>query len=306
MKAWTMHQYGDPDVVKLEDVPTPKPGASDVLVRIESAAVNPLDNKLVSGAVRDHFPVKFPYVLGMDVAGTIEAVGHDVSAWKAGDRVFFKCGGGAFAEHVVTPQSALAHLPDAVTFSDAAALTTAGGTAWEAVMEKGGLKSGQKVLIHAGTGGVGHFAVQFAKLAGAHVIATSSAANLQLLRELGADEAIDYKADDFAKKVSDVDLVLDPLGGETQKKSIGVLREGGILVSLVQPPDQKLLAQRKARGLMMGHQSTAARLEKIVGLLADGKIRVLTEATFPFDKVPDALARVATGKSKGKVLVDVA
>ena len=135
---------------------------------------------------------------------------------------------------------------------------------------------------------------------------SSSAANLALLRELGADEAIDYKADDFAKKVADVDLVLDPLGGETQKKSIGVLREGGILVSLVQPPDQKLLAQRTARGLMMGHQSTAARLEKIVGLLADGKIRVLTEATFPFDKVPDALARVATGKARGKVVVDVA
>jgi NADPH:quinone reductase-like Zn-dependent oxidoreductase len=305
MKDWNIQQYGDPDEVKLADLPTPRPGVSEVLIRVESASVNPLDNKLVSGALKSAFPLKFPYVLGTDAAGVIEAVGHDVTLWKAGDRVFAKCDGGAFAEHLVLPEASLARIPDGVSFADAAALPTAAGTAWEALMENAELREGQTVLVHAGSGGVGHFAVQFAKLAGARVIATTSAANLKLVRDLGADEVIDHKADDFAKKVRGVDVVLDPLGGETQKKSFGVLREGGILISLVQPPDRALAEQHKVRAEMMMHKPLAGRLEHIAGLIADGRLRVVTEATFAFAKVPDALARVATGKAKGKVLVDV-
>ena len=306
MKDWNIHQYGDPDVVTLEDLPTPRPGDREVLVRVESASVNPLDNKLVSGAMKSVFPLKFPYVLGTDAAGTVEAVGAGVTTWKAGDRVFAKCDGGAFAEHLVVPEGSLARIPDAVSFADAAALPTAAGTAWEALIEKAELRAGQTVLIHAGSGGVGHFAVQFAKLAGARVVATTSSANRALVRQLGADEVIDHKSEDFATKVRDVDVVLDPLGGEVQKKSLGVLREGGLLISLVQPPDQKLAAQLKVRAELMRHEPLAGRLEHIAGLIADGKLRVVTEATFPFDKVPDALARVASGKAAGKVLVDVA
>ena len=307
MKDWNIHQYGGPGVVMLEDhLPTPRPGEREVLIRVESASVNPLDNKLVSGVLKSVFPLTFPYVLGTDAAGTIEAVGAGVTTWKAGDRVFAKCDGGAFAEHLVVPEASLARIPDAVSFADAAALPTAAGTAWEALMEKAGLRAGQTVLIHAGSGGVGHFAVQIAKLAGARVIATASAPHRALVRELGADEFIDHESEDFASKVRDVDVVLDPLGGEVQRKSFGVMRESGVLISLVQPPDATLAAQHKARAEVMMYKPLASRLEHIAGLIADGKLRVVTEATFPFDKVPDALARVATGKAAGKVLVDVA
>ncbi len=306
MKDWNIKQYGDPDVVTQAEQPTPKPGADQVLVRVESASVNPLDNKLISGAAKDRFPLKFPYVLGTDAAGTVEAVGPGVTLWKAGDRVFAKCDGGAFAEHLVVPADKLARIPDAVSFADAAALPTAAGTAWEALMEKAELREGQTVLIHAGSGGVGHFAVQIAKLAGARVIATTSSANAKLVRELGADEVIDHKTEDFSKKVSNVDVVLDPLGGETQKKSLGVLREGGVLISLVQPPDPALAARHKVRAEVMMYKPLAGRLEHLAGLVADGKLRVVTETTFPFEKVPEALARVAAGKVVGKVLVDVA
>ena len=303
MKSWTIHEYGAPDVVRLEDVPDPEPGADEVLIRVEAASVNPLDNKLISGDSRGKFPVTFPFALGTDGAGTVLRVGASVTRLKAGDRVAAHKLGGAFSALWCVPADAAALLPDGVTFDVAAALPTAAGTAWEALMEKAQLRKGQTVLVHAGSGGVGHFAVQFAKLAGARVIATTGEENRHLVTDLGADDVVDYKAGDFRKQVSDVDVVLDPLGGETQEKSFDVMRPGGILVSLVQAPDEKLAAARGVRALVMVHQATAERLERIAGLVAEGEVRVLVAERFAFDAVPAALAKVKTGHVDGKVVV---
>jgi NADPH:quinone reductase-like Zn-dependent oxidoreductase len=303
MNSWILPAYGAPDIIRRDAVPEPTPGPDDVLIRVEAASVNPLDNKLISGDLKDNFPVKFPYALGTDASGTIVRVGESVRALKAGDRAFVRNAGGAFSDLLCVPAKGVARLPDTVSFADGAALPTVAGTAWEAIMEKGGLRAGQTVLIHAGSGGVGHFAVQFAKLAGAHVVATTSAQNLHLVSDLGADEVLDYQAGDFRAKLSDVDVVLDPMGGVTQTRSFDVMRQGGVLVSLVAPPDEKLAAGRGVRAMLMSYQSDAGRLERIAALVADGKVSVLIDQRYGFARVPDALARVASGRVNGKVVV---
>lgn len=303
MKSWILPDYGAPDVIRRDDVPEPAPGPNDVLIRIEAASVNPLDNKLISGELEDVFPVRLPYALGTDAAGTIERVGDRVQAFKAGDRVIAHVAGGAFSDLLCVPATSVARLPDGVPFADGAALPTAAGSAWEALMEKGGLRARQTVLVHAGSGGVGHFAVQFAKLAGAHVIATTSARNLHLVSDLGADEVIDYQAGDFRAQLGDVDVVLDPMGGETQRRSFDVLRRGGVLVGLTAPPDDALAAARGVRAMLMTYKAQAGRLERIAALVADGKVRVLIDQRFGFARVPEALARVASGHVNGKVVV---
>jgi len=306
MQSWLIRAYGDPaEVARLEDVRDPQAGASDVVLRVEAASVNPFDVKVISGAMKDFLPVDFPLALGHDAAGVIEQVGTHAGDFKLGERVLVNAGGGAFSRKLLAPAASVARLPAEVSMIEGAALPTAAGTAWEALMEAAGLRSGQTVLVHAASGGVGHFAVQIAHLAGARVIATTSAGNRDLVAGLGAEEVVDYRATDFRSVARDVDVVLDTRGGKTQAQSLEVLRRGGVLVSLTQPPDMAAAEARGIRALQLQHKPSPARLEKLAALVAEGRLRVVIDAGFPFAQLPRALERVGDGQARGKVVVEV-
>ena len=304
MKAARIHGYNQPPVI--EDAATPAIGANDVLVRVAAAALNPLDVKIQGGTMHAFFPVEFPYTLGTDLAGTIEQVGSAVTGWSVGDRVVARTDppqGGAVAEFAAVPATHLAKARASIAIEAAAGAPTTAGTADQALFEVADLKAGQTVLIHAGAGGVGSFAVQLARRAGARVIATASGDGIDVARRLGADEVIDYTADRFEDKVSDVDVVLDTIGGETQTRSFGVLRRGGALVSTVQPPDDALAAAHGVKATFVFHQSEAERLGRLLERIGSGELQVLIDRSVPLDQLPDAFAYQASGRAKGKVIV---
>ncbi len=306
MKAARIHGYGA-DLV-MEDIPTPEPGPDQVLVRVKAASLNPLDVKLHSGAMHGFFPLAFPYTLGTDLTGTVERTGASVADWQAGDAVVARLdptSGGAVAEFALLPASYLAAAPKMVSLDDAAGTPTAAGTAWQALFEVGGLKGGQTVLLHAGAGGVGSFAVQLAQAAGARVIATASGSGIEIARRLGASQVIDYAAADFAGKLSDVDLVLDTIGGETQQRSFGVLRTGGLLISTVSPPDEALAKAHGVTASFVFHQSDAGRLGKIIERLDAGSLRVLVDRTVPLTDFADAFLYQASGRARGKIILSL-
>lgn len=305
MKAARIHGYNAAPI--LEDVPTPEIGSTDVLVRVAAASFNPLDVKLQKGAMHAFFPLSFPYTLGTDLAGTIEKVGSDVAGWSQGDEIVARVdptSGGALAEFAVVPASYLVKAPTSVPIEQAAGIGTAGGTAWQALFEVADLKKGQTILVHAGAGGVGSFAIQFARSAGARVIATASGDGIDIARRLGADQVIDYKAENFADKVSDLDVVLDTIGGETQQNSFGVLRAGGILLSVTSPPDEALAKAHDVTGTFFPHMSDASRLAKVVGRIDTGT-KILIDRTVALDTLEEAFARQASGRARGKILLIV-
>ncbi len=304
MKAVRLHEYGAAPV--MDEVPVPDAGPDEVLVRIKAASLNPLDNKLQSGAMHGFFPLVFPSIVGTDLAGTVERAGPGVTRWHAGDKVVARLDptkGGALAEFAVLPASYLAAAPAAVPLEKTAGIPTAAGTAWQALFEVAGLKSWQTILVHAGAGGVGSFAIQLAHAAGARVIATASGAGLEIARRLGADQVIDYKAEDFAAKVSGLDVVLDTIGGETQAKSFGILKAGGALVTTVSPPDEALAKAHGVTATFVFHQSDASRLEKIVERLDAGALKVLVDRTVPLADFADAFAYQASGRARGKIIL---
>ncbi len=304
MKAARIHEYGAAPV--MDEVPVPDAGPDEVLVRIKAASLNPLDNKLQSGAMHGFFPLAFPCVIGTDLAGTVERAGPGVTRWNTGDKVVARLDptkGGALAEFTVLPASYLAAAPATVPLEETAGIPTAAGTAWQALFEVADLKSGQTILVHAGAGGVGSFAIQLAHAAGARVIATASGAGLEIARRLGADQVIDYKAEAFAEKVSGLDVVLDTIGGETQAKSFGILKAGGALVTTVSPPDEALAKAHGVTGTFVFHQSDASRLEKIVDRLNAGALKVLVDRTVPLADFADAFAYQASGRARGKIIL---
>jgi NADPH:quinone reductase-like Zn-dependent oxidoreductase len=318
MKAVRIHQYGEIDTVSLEDVRVPEIGPSEVLVKIEAASVNPLDVKLIRGVLREYFPLTLPYALGTDLSGTIARVGRLAVRWKEGDRVFarlepgtgngneyeYEYGrGGAFAEFAAVPARHVAAAPAKQDLGLSAGLPTAAATAWQALFEVAHLDRGQSVLIHASAGGVGSFAVQLAKYAGARVIATASAENAELVRGLCADEVIDYRKKDFMAGLKNIDVVLDTIGGETQSRSYVVLKPNGALVTIATPPDQQVAAKYGVRALRVGHQSDAVRLALVAGVCDAGALRVVVDSTFALAEPKTALARSASGRSRGKILL---
>jgi len=294
MKAARIHGYGAEPV--MEDVPVPEAGPDQVLVRVKAASLNPLDIKLHSGAMHGFFPLAFPYTLGTDLTGTVERTGPGVTGWQAGDAVVARLdptSGGALAKFALLPATYLSAAPKTVSLDDAAGIPTAAGTAWQALFEVVGLKSGQTVLVHAGAGGVGSFAVQLARAAGARVIATASGTGIDIARRLGADQVMDYRAEDFAGALSDVDVVLDTVGGET-------------LVSTVSPPDVSLATAHGVAATFVFHSSDAARLEKIVERVNAGALTVLLDRTVPLRDFGDAFGYQASGRARGKVVLALA
>lgn len=307
MKAARIAKFGALDVVKVEDAPRPSPGEGELLVRVHASAVNPVDWKIVQGLIPS-LKQSFPYTLGCDVSGTVEALGPKVEGWKTGEEVYAYSNlmrGGAFAEYVVLPASDVARKPKSVDHALAAAIPLAALTAWQALFDTAKLEAGQSVLVHAGAGGVGHFAVQFAKWKGAKVYATASKDKLAFVKELGADVVIDYQAQKFEDVVSNVDVVFDMVGGETQTRSLAVLKKNGFLVSIVGAPPKKELDLRVLRGAGILLKPDAAELKQIAELVDAGKVKPHVSATFPLADAAKALALSKEGHAVGKIAIEV-
>ncbi|MES2127697.1 MAG: NADP-dependent oxidoreductase [Pseudomonadota bacterium] len=332
MKAFFITRYVKADVLTAGDLPMPVLGDDDVMVQVHAAGVNPLDNKIRSGEFKLLLPYKMPLILGNDVAGVVVGVGARVRRFKPGDEVYARPDDariGGFAEFIAIREDALARKPANLSMEEAASLPLVALTAWQALAEKGQLKRGQRVLIHAGSGGVGTVAIQLARYLGATVATTASAGNAAMLKELGADIVIDYKSEDFATRLQDYDLVLDTQGGATLKKSLDVLRPGGKLIGIAGPPDPAFASERGVNGfvslvmrlLSHGIRSAAGRrgasyafhfmtasgaqLDEITRLVEAGHIRPVVERVFPFAQTGQALDYVERGRVKGKVVVKV-
>jgi NADPH:quinone reductase-like Zn-dependent oxidoreductase len=308
MKAVRIHKYGGPEVLKNEKAPRPQPKADEVLIRVHAAGVNPIDWKVREGEMKDFWPHKFPLILGWDVSGVVEEIGPRVSQFKKGDEVYSlpdPTRNGAYADYVVVREAELARKPNSLHHIRAAAVPLAALTAWQALFDTAQLQPGQRVLIHAGTGGVGHFAVQFAKWKGAHVLATASTKNQDLLRELGVDEPIDYTQQRFEDIAQNVDVVLDTRGGETQERSWSVLKKGGNLVSLVQPPSEEKAKELGVRAAFLGAQSNGAQLAKIAKIIDSGKLTPVIDRILPLSEVRRAHELSKSGHTHGKIVLRI-
>ena len=306
MKAVLIHEFGDTDVLRLEEVPLPEVEPSEVLVHIHAAGVNPIDRKLRESGGPELEP---PLILGFDLSGTVEAVGEQVDAFAVGDAVHgqapLRDGYGTYAQYAAVPADALVHKPDGIDHVHAAALPLAGLTAWQALRDHAELAAGERVLIHGGAGGVGHLAVQFARRWEAHVIATGSPDSHELLRELGADEVVDYHDHDPVEAVGQVDVVLDTVGGVVTDRSLLALDAGGRLVSTVDEPDPKLARARGVTATRMTVRSDPDQLREIDRLVERGEVWVVVEDTFPLVEVAHAHRRSAEGHVKGKLVLDL-
>ena len=309
MKAVRVHRYGGPEELVYEDAPRPVAGEGEVLVRVNAAGVNPVDWKTRAGrGVAELWGYRLPVILGWDVSGVVEAVGSGVDRFAVGDEVFgmvrFPMEGAAYAEYVAAPANELVRKPAAIDHVAAAAVPLAALTAWQALFEAGELAAGRTVLIHAAAGGVGHLAVQLAKARGARVIGTASAANQEFVRDLGVDLAVDYRTTRFEEVARDVDVVLESISDEVQERSFGVLRPGGVLVSLG-PVLEAAAAARGVRARAILVRPEAGHLAEIARLIEVGGVRPAVEAVVPLAAARRAHERSERGRTRGKIVLRV-
>jgi NADPH:quinone reductase-like Zn-dependent oxidoreductase len=329
MKAFVVEKYGK-DGLRAAEVPEPGVGEGDVLVKVSAASVNPLDKMVRDGEFKQVLKYRTPFVLGHDVAGVVSRVGSAVGDFQEGDEVYARPRDlriGTFADYVAIDQDDVAPKPDSLTLQEAAAVPLVSLAAWQALVDRAHLKPGQKVLVHAGSGGLGSTVIQLAKYLGATVATTASGHNADLVRSLGADVVVDYKKENFADVLSGYDVVLDSLGGENLQKSLTVLKPGGQAISVTGPPDAgfaKQLGAPKFIGVVMGllsrkvhkqarklgvsysflfMQSNGAQLRELATLYDAGHLRPVIDKTFPFDQTLEALAYVEQGRAIGKVVI---
>jgi NADPH:quinone reductase-like Zn-dependent oxidoreductase len=332
VKAFIVKRYGKKEKLQLAEIAVPVIKENDVLVEIHSAGVNQLDSKIRKGEFKLILPYKVPFTLGHDVAGVVTKLGGSVSKFKVGDEVYARPADhriGTFAEYMSINENDLASKPRNLSMEEAASIPLVGLTAWQALIEKGNLKKGQKVFIQAGSGGVGTFAIQLAKHLGATVATTTSTANIDLVKSLGADIVIDYKKDDFETILKDYDVVLNSQDAKTLEKSLHILKPGGKLISISGPPDVdfakeigsswlvklilKILSSRvkkKAKRLGVSYsflfmRAQGEQLRQITKLVDSGVIKPVMDKVFPFEQTNEALAYVEAGHAKGKVVVKV-
>ncbi|MEU7646008.1 NADP-dependent oxidoreductase [Streptomyces huasconensis] len=313
MRAISQDAAGGPEVLTLVETPRPSPGPGEILVRVHAAGVNPADWKTRARGV---FAVGAtpPFTLGFDVAGVVEEVGAGVTLFRVGDAVYgmprFPHPAGAYAEYVTAPARHFAPRPRGLTHIQAGALPLAALTAWQALVDTADVRDGQRVLVHAAAGGVGHLAVQIAKARGAYVIGTAGIAKHGLLRSLGVDEVIDYRTEDFVETLRDaaVDVVVDPLGGPSPARSLRTLRPGGTLVSLLPPDDAFPAREAEAAGVravFMLVEPDHAGLREITSLVEDGRLRVIADEVFPLEEAARAHRLGETGRTTGKIVLSV-
>jgi len=332
MKAFILDRYGKKSSMRLGEMPEPEVSDHDVLVAIHAASLNQLDAKIRDGEFKLILPYRLPLILGNDVAGVVVRVGSKVRGFKSGDEVYARPNQdriGTFAEFIAMNEADVALKPRNLTMEESASIPLVGLTAWQVLIERAELKKGQKVLIHAGSGGVGTFSIQLAKHIGATVATTTSAANVDLVRSLGADIVIDYKKEDFAKVLAGYDVVLNSLGRDTLEKSLKVLKPGGKLISISGPPDitfakesglnwffqqvMRLLSfgiRRKAKRHGISYsfvfmRANGEQLSKITSLIESGVVRQVVDRIFPFLATNEAMDYLATGRAKGKVVITV-
>jgi len=328
MKAFVVTRYG-PDGLEAADVPSPAVGPGDVLVDVRAASINPLDKMVRNGEFKQLLKYKRPFALGHDLSGVVTQVGADVRDFKVGDEVYSRPRDlriGAFAESLAIDASDVAHKPATLSFEEAAAVPLVALAAWQALVDLTQVKPGQKVLVHAGAGGLGSTVIQVAKHLGAYVATTAHTNDVDKVRTLGADEVIDFTTTDFADVLGGYDVVLDSLGPASLEKSLRVLKAGGLAISVVGPPDPAFAAQlgqpvlrpvmslmsrkirRQAKRLGVRYsfffmQASGAQLKALAELYDDGTLRPVLDRTFPFDQTIEAVAYVEQGKARGKIVV---
>ena len=332
MKAFITDRYSKQDPMRLGEMPEPELGDDDVLIEVHAAALNQLDSKIKSGEFKLILPYRMPLVLGHDVAGVVSRAGSRVQQFKVGDEVYSRAPDhriGTLAQFIAVNESAVARKPASLSMEEAASIPLVGLTVWQALVEKANLKKGQKVFIQAGSGGVGTFAIQLAKHLGAFVATTTSAANADWVKKLGADVVIDYKKDDFESILHDYDVVLNSQDGKTLEKSLRILKPGGQLISISGPPDPafakdigapgfvklilRLLSsgvRRRAKRLGVGYsflfmKASGSQLRELTSLIDAGAIRPVVDKVFPFESTNEAMAYVEAGRAKGKVVIKV-
>jgi NADPH:quinone reductase-like Zn-dependent oxidoreductase len=309
MKAVVIHEYGGLEVLKYEDIPRPEPKGDELLIRVIAAGVNPVDGMIRAGMFAKEGNRAFPIILGGDIAGVVEKVGSKVTKFKAGDPLFAYVSldnSGGYAQYALVTEREAAPKPKSLTHVEAAAVPVVAMTAWQALVDTAKLSAGQTVLIHGGSGGVGSFAIQIAKARGAKVIATASTANQDFLKQLGADVAIDYAKQKFEDVAKDVDVVLDSIGRDTLARSYGVVKKGGIIVSLVARPKESELEKHGIRGITLNVEPNSEELAEIGKLIDDKKIKVIVSQTFPLSEAMKAQDQVATGHTRGKIVLKIA
>lgn len=313
MRSVVIDGFGGPEVLHVAERSIPEPAAGEVLIKVAGAGVNPVDAKtrkgmgFVAEAVKD----KMPWIPGLDVAGTVVKAGSAVKGFKEGDRVYgrleFLTATGGYTEYTVAPEDILAKAPENIELLYAAAVPVAGLTAWQALFTIGSVKDGDRVLIHAAAGGVGHFAVQFAKMKGAYVVGTASARNESFLKELGADEVIDYKTADFTE-AEPFDYILDSMGFEVGEKSLKVLKKDGLMVTVPTVTAERVIkageaAGRTVKGIKV--QISKADLETVADLIDRGHVRVFVSQIYPLEQAAQAHIDIETGSTRGKIVLGV-
>ena len=307
MKAVCIESFGGPEALKLRELEVPQPSTDEVLIRVRAASVNPVVYKIRSGKYPPVGAAQLPKILGRDVAGTVVACGPEVTQFKTGDDVYAMLDGshGGYAEYVVVSAELCAPKPHTLDHAQAAAVPLAALTAWQGLFDHGRLNPGQRVLIHGGAGGVGHFAIQLAKARGAIVATTVSERDKAFVRALGADQAIDYENERFEDEVDEVDLVLDLIAGDTQERSWQILKDGGTLISTLAKPSERAAAAHHARAMNYVAQPNAIELEAIGRLIDDGKVQPHIERTFPLQQAAAAQEQLERAHPQGKIVLEM-
>ncbi len=307
MKAVVAHEYGGPAVLKLEEIPLPEPKENEVLVRVIASGVNPADPLILGGKYAKEFGTHLPLILGYDMAGIVVKAGAKVAKLKIGDPVYaYLLWGGGWAEYCVTNEGEAAITPKLLSLVDASSVPLAALTAWQALIDVAKIDKGQTVLIHGGSGGVGSFAIQIAKARGARVIATASTANQDLLKQLGADVAIDYTKTKFEEVANNVDVVIDPVGHDTLARSYAVVKKGGMIVTLVARCDPAELKKHEIRGESLGSHPDAKELAEITKLIDDKKLKPIVTQVLPLADAAKADEQAATHHTRGKIVLKIA
>ena len=308
MKAVIIENYGGIDELKYTEIDEPNLKDDDVLIEIAATSVNPIDWKLREGHLKGMLQYDFPFILGLDAAGTIKEVGKNVTKFKIGDNVFTRpdiTRNGTYAEYVAVDENLVAKKPENLSFEEAASIPLVGLTSWQCLVDVADIKQGDKVLIHAGSGGVGSFAIQLAKSFGAWVVTTCSTRNVEFVKSLGADKVIDYRNEDFTQVLADMDIVFDTLGGDIQTQSYDVLKEDGNLVSIAGQPDQELAQARNVKAGFVFLEPDGEQLTKIGEMIEQGKIRANVGTVMELKEIQEAHRLSETHHAKGKIVLRV-
>lgn len=308
MKTVRIHEYGNADVLHIEEIPIPQIASDELLIKIHAASVNPVDWMVREGYLKDMHLHKLPLTLGQDFSGTVEKVGSSVTGFKVGDNVFGRPSldrNGSYAEFIEVKATEVALMPKTITYDETATLPVAGTTAWETLVNRAKIKKGQRVLILGSSGGVGSLAVQIARNKECYVIGTTSNVNLEFVKNLGADEVIDYKSQDFSQRLSDIDVVLDTVGGENQEKAFKVIKRGGVLVSTVSKPNQKIAEQYGVRCENVSVGPNANILNELRTLVEMGQIHPVIDKVYRLEDAKQAQNYSQSGKARGKIVLEI-